>query len=83
VQKLHAEAKLAKIIAILRKKAKFAQKLRPARSQFSSGTVLCRIAVSTYVDAAYCYKWSSMVCRSVMIMSPATTAEPIEMLFGM
>jgi len=36
-QKLHAKAKFAKI-ASLRKKAKFAQKLRPARSRFSSGT---------------------------------------------
>jgi len=36
-QKLHAKAKFAKNCD-LGKKAKFAQKLRPARSRFSSGT---------------------------------------------
>jgi len=45
-----------------------------------------RIAV-LYVDAANCYRRSSVVCRSVcrsaMIARPAKTAEPIEMLFGM
>jgi len=37
---------------------------------------------STYVDAAYCYRLSSVVCRSVTLVSPAKTAEPIEMTFG-
>jgi len=36
----------------------------------------------TYVDAAYCYRPSSVVCRSVRrsvtLVSPAKTAEPIE-----
>jgi len=36
-----------------------------------------------YVDAAYCYRRSSVVCRSVTIVSPAKTAEPIEMPFGL
>jgi len=40
----------------------------------------------TYVDAAYCYRRSSVVCRSVCqsvtIVRPAKTAEPIEMPFG-
>jgi len=36
-----------------------------------------------YIDAAYCYRQSSMVCRSVTIMSPANIAEPIEMLLGL
>jgi len=36
-----------------------------------------------YVDAAYCYRRSSVVCLSVTIVSPAKTAEPIEMQFGM
>ena len=40
-----------------------------------------------YVDAAYCYRRTNVVCLSVclsvMIMSPAKTAEPIEMPFGM
>jgi len=40
-----------------------------------------------YVDAADCYRRSSVVCRSVgpsvMIVSPAKTAEPIEMPFGL
>jgi len=40
-----------------------------------------------YVDAAYCYRPSSVVslsvCRSVTVVSHAKTAEPIEMLFGL
>jgi len=39
-----------------------------------------------YVDAACCYRQSSVVCLSVClsvtIVSPAKTAEPIEMPFG-
>jgi len=39
-----------------------------------------------YVDSACCYSRSSVVCLSadlsVTIVSPAKTAEPIEMLFG-
>jgi len=35
-----------------------------------------------YIDAAYCYRRSSVVCRSVTIVSPAKTAEPIEIPFG-
>jgi len=38
------------------------------------------IMLSTYVDAAYYYRPSSVVCRSVCrIVSPTKTAEPIEM----
>jgi len=37
---------------------------------------------TTYVDAAYCYRPSSMVCRSVTLVSRAKMAEPIEMPFG-
>jgi len=47
-------------------------------------------AASQYcVDAAYCYRLSRptvvrlSVGRSVTIVNPARTAEPIEMLFGM
>jgi len=36
-----------------------------------------------YVDAAYCFRWSSVVCQSVAIMSPAKMAKPIDMSFGM
>ena len=40
-----------------------------------------------YVDAAYCYRRSSLVCRSVglsvTVLSLAKTAEPIDMLFGL
>ena len=40
-----------------------------------------------YVDAAYCYGPSSMVCLSVWLyvtlVSPAKTAVPIEMPFGL
>ena len=42
---------------------------------------------ATYVNAIYCYRLSSVVCRSVglsvMIVSLAKTAEPIEILFGL
>jgi len=42
---------------------------------------------TTYVDAACCYRSSSVVCRSVglsvTVVSPAKMAEPIEMPFGM
>jgi len=41
---------------------------------------------TTYVDAAYCYQPSSVVCLSVCLsvtlVSPAKTAAPIEMPFG-
>ena len=36
-----------------------------------------------YVDAAYCYQPSSMVYRSVTVVSPTKMVEPIEMLFGL
>jgi len=36
-----------------------------------------------YVDAAYCYRPSSVVCRSVTLVSPAKTAAPIELPFGL
>ena len=40
-----------------------------------------------YADAAYCYRPSSVVCRSigrsVTVVSPAITAERIEMPFGL
>jgi len=46
---------------------------------------------TTYVDAAYCYRPSSVVCpsvcrslsMSVTLVIPAKTAEPIEMPFGL
>ena len=40
---------------------------------------------TTYVDAAYSYRPSSVVCRSVChtIVSPAKTAAPIEVPFGL
>jgi len=41
---------------------------------------------TTYVDAAFCYRRSSVVCLSVGLsvtsVYPARTAEPIEMLFS-
>jgi len=45
--------------------------------------LLDRIARTTYVVAVYCYRLSTMVCRSVTLVSPAKTAEPIEMPFGL
>jgi len=48
---------------------------------------LDRIAHTTYVDAVYCYRLSSMVClslsRSVAVSSSAKTQEPIEIPFAM
>ena len=38
---------------------------------------------TTYVGAAHCYRPSSVVCRSVTLVSHAKTAEPIDMLFGL
>jgi len=38
---------------------------------------------TTYVDVAYCYRPSSVVCRSVTLVSPAKMAELIEMPFGL
>jgi len=37
----------------------------------------------TYIDVAYCYRQSSVICLYAMIMSPAKTTEPIKMQFGM
>jgi len=49
-------------------------------------TSLARIARTTYVDTVYCYRPTSVLCRSVgrffTLVSPAKTAEPIEMPFG-
>jgi len=33
--------------------------------------------------AAYCYRASSVVCQSVTLVSPAKTAQPIDMPFGL
>jgi len=38
---------------------------------------------ATYVDVACCHRCSSVVCRSVTIVSPAKTAELIKMPFGL
>jgi len=38
---------------------------------------------TTQVDAAYSYRPSSVVCRSVTLVSPANTVGPIEMPFGL
>jgi len=48
----------------------------------------CTLTTSQYADAAYCYRRSSVVCRSVCrsitIVSPEKkTAELVEVLFGM
>ena len=49
--------------------------------------LLDRMALTTYVDAVYCYRPRSLVCRSlcrsVTLVIPAKTAEPIEMPFGL
>ena len=38
---------------------------------------------TTYVDAAYSYRPSRVVCRSVTLVSPAKSAVPIELPFGL
>ena len=47
---------------------------------------LDRIAHTKYIDAVYCYRPSSVVCRSVCrsgtLVNRAKTAEPMEMPFG-
>jgi len=46
-------------------------------------TTLFRLHRSnTYVNAAYCYRPSSVVCQSVTVVIPAKTDEPIKMAFG-
>ena len=46
----------------------------------TSKTALLLLGRVAYVDAAY--KRSTVVCRSVTIVSPARNAVPIEMQFG-
>jgi len=41
------------------------------------------IARTAYIDVTYSYRPSSVVCRSVTLMSAAKKAEPIEMPFGL
>jgi len=49
----------------------------------SVGPYCYLVALQYYVDAAYCYRRSSVVCRSIClsVTSRAKTAEPIEMPF--
>jgi len=46
-------------------------------------TKLAAFFMAHGVDAVYCYRPSSVVCLSVTLVSPAKTAEPIEMPFGL
>jgi len=41
------------------------------------------VARTTYIDAVCCYRPSIVVCRYVTLVSPAKTAEPIEVPFGL
>jgi len=60
-------------------------------SSFLDDTLLWRSAFALHficmtnglylVDAACCYRPSSMVCLSVIVVNPAKTAEPIKMPF--
>ena len=55
---------------------------RHNRNHFTYETCCKYITVlRMYLDVAYHYRLSSMVCRSVTLVSPAKTAAPIEMLF--
>jgi len=38
---------------------------------------------TTYIDVAWCYRPSSMVCQSVTVVNPAKMAEPIDIPFGL
>ena len=62
-------------------------RLRPAVPLFSLcawDSLFIRPHISQYdVDAVYCHRLRSVVCRSVTIVIPAKTAEPIEMPFGL
>jgi len=65
----------------------------PPRELYDHGVIkTTRIIIrlqrsTTYVDATYCYRPSSVVCRSVglsvTLVSPAKTAAPIEIPFGL
>jgi len=46
-------------------------------------TIIRQHSSTTYVDAAYCYRPSSVVCLSVTLVSSAKTAAPIDMPFGL
>jgi len=50
---------------------------------FQQALLLGHITVLQYIDAAYCYRPSSVVCWSVTLVNPAKTTEPIDMLFGL
>jgi len=59
-------------------------------SEYMLVLALCLVIIgphrsTTYTDAAYCYRQSSMVCWSVCLLvtllNPAKMAEPIEMPF--
>ena len=55
----------------------------PFLSNYFDHLLLGCIARTTHVYAIYCYRPSSVVDRSVTVVSPAKTAEPIEMPFGL
>jgi len=68
----------------------FSGDISSTRQHYNRGTPLNRRDPSTtLVDAAYCYRLSRVVspsvrlsvCLSVIVLSPAKTAEPIEMPF--
>ena len=40
-------------------------------------------SMTYYVDTAYCYRPSSVVCQSVRLVSLAKTGESMEMPFGL
>ena len=51
---------------------------------FDHALVIIKLHCSTtYIDAAYCYRPSSVDCWSVTAVSHAKTAEPTEMPFAM
>jgi len=64
------------------------QYLRSYDLRHHTNTVITIIIIrpyhsTTYVDAVHCYRPSSVVCWSVTLVSPAKTATPIQMPFGL
>jgi len=61
--------------------------MRPFVRLLSPLVIIRPHRTTTYVDAAYSYRPTSVVCRSVCqsvtLMSPAKTAAPIELPFGL
>ena len=68
---------------VIRLKRQCASAMRPVVGLLWAIVIIRLHRSTTYVDAVYCYRPSSVVCPSVTVVSPAKTPEPIEMPFGL